>query len=256
MATEKFDASAWFIRLRPDPGAALRFYCFPYAGGSIPVFRNWLYEMPAAVELVIVQLPGRGTRILEKPYISTAEAVPDLVNALLAEVDRPYAFFGHSLGALLCFEAARAMQQLGKPLPRVVFASGRSAPHLPDPNLPIHGLPEPEFIRKIRDFEGTPQEILQNPDLLEIFLPVLRADFQMNETYRYQPGPKLDCDLAAFGGDRDQRVPFSHLQAWSELTNRNFLTRLFPGNHFFLHSAQESLLKTILPALILHSSVV
>lgn len=250
------DTSDWFVRLRPNPGASLRFYCFPYAGGSIPVFRSWLAEIPAVVEMIIVQLPGRGTRILEKPFVSAGDAVPQLVDALLEDVDRPYAFFGHSLGALLGFEAARVMQQLGKPLPRVLFASGRGAPQLPDPNAPIHRLPDQEFIQKLREFEGTPGEILENPDLLEIFLPVLRADFQMNETYRYRPGSQLDCDLMVFGGEQDHRVPLTHLQAWSDLTSRNFWLRLFPGNHFFLHSAQDSLLKTIIPALILHSSSV
>ncbi len=254
--TRKVDPSAWFVRLRPNPGAVLRFYCFPYAGGSIPVFRSWLAEMPATIEMIIVQLPGRGTRILEKPYLNAADAVPGLVEALLADVDRPYAFFGHSLGALLSFEAACRMQEIGKAAPRVVFASGRSAPQMPDPNAPIHQLPDHEFIQKLREFEGTPKEILENPDLLEIFLPVLRADFQMNETYCYQAGPKLECDLMVFGGDQDQRVPLTHLQAWSALTNREFSIKIFPGNHFFLHSAQESLLKTVLPALILHSSPV
>jgi medium-chain acyl-[acyl-carrier-protein] hydrolase len=252
--TRQPEPSTWFVRLRPNPDAALRFYCFPYAGGGIPVFRNWLSELPGTVELIIVQLPGRGTRILEKPYVTTEDAVPGLVEALLADVDRPYAFFGHSLGALLCFEAARELQQRWNVLPRVVFVSGRSAPQLPDPNEPIHQLPDQKFIQKLLEFEGTPKELLENRDLLEIFLPILRADFQMNETYRYLPGPKLDCDLMAFGGDQDRRVPLTHMHAWSALTNRGFFVKTFPGNHFFLHSAQESLLKTIIPALILHSS--
>jgi len=254
--TRNLDPSAWFVRLRPDPGAAMRLYCFPYAGGSIPVFRSWLSELPGTVEMIIVQLPGRGTRILEKPYGNAADAVPDLVEALLADVDRPYAFFGHSLGALLCFEAARTLQQLGKALPQVVFASGRSAPQMPDPNAPIHRLPDPAFIQKLLEFDGTPKEVLENPDLLEIFLPVLRADFQMNETYQYYPGPKLGCDLMVFGGDQDKRVPLTHLHAWSALTNCDFSLKIFAGNHFFLHSEQKLLLKTIIPALILHSSSV
>jgi medium-chain acyl-[acyl-carrier-protein] hydrolase len=251
--TRKMDSSTWFVRLRPNPGAAMRLYCFPYAGGSIPVFRSWLSELPGTVEMVIVQLPGRGTRILEKPYENSSEAVPELVDALMVDVDRPYAFFGHSLGALLCFEAARNLQQVGS-IPRIIFASGRSAPQLPDPNEPIHRLPDTEFIRKLLEFDGTPKEILENPDLLEIFLPVLRADFRMNETYQFQPGIKLDCDLTVYGGDQDKRVPLTHLHAWSVLTNRQFSVRIFPGNHFFLHSAQDSLLKTINPALILHST--
>jgi medium-chain acyl-[acyl-carrier-protein] hydrolase len=240
------DPALWLIRPKPNPLAHIRLYCFPYAGGGVPTFRNWINAFPPEYELTVVQLPGRGSFLREKPYTSMNVLIPDLLQVLGSDVNRPCVFFGHSLGALISFEVARAFIQIGIDQPMHLFVSGRSAPHLPDPNKPIYHLPDREFLDQIRQMNGTPQEILDNAELIQIFLPILRADFTLNETYVYQEASRLSCPVTAFGGDQDARVPLKCLDSWRNLTQGRFRSLILPGSHFFLHSKQEELVREIL----------
>jgi medium-chain acyl-[acyl-carrier-protein] hydrolase len=172
--------------------------------------------------------------------------VPNLLRVLEPDLNCSYAFFGHSLGALVSYEIARVFQDRGVRQPIHLFVSGRGAPQVPDPNPAIHHLPDSQFIDKIRQFNGTPQEILANEELMQIFLPILRADFTLNETYSYRPGKLLACPVTAFGGDRDGRVPDESLQAWKYLTTGRFQSLIYPGDHFFLHSEQEQIIRVII----------
>ncbi len=239
------DLSAWFIRPKPNPWARLRLYCFPYAGAGVSAFRNWITALPGEIELTIVQLPGRGSRLQEKPYLRMISLIPDLIQVLELDLDRPSAFFGHSLGAIVSYEAARALNSRSINQPIHLFVSGRSAPQIPDPNEPIYHLPDPAFLEKIRQFKGTPGEILENEELVQIFLPILRADFTLNETYLFKPGNKLVCPITVFGGKQDPRVPYDNLSAWGDLTQRGFRLQIFPGEHFFIHSEQGQILESV-----------
>jgi medium-chain acyl-[acyl-carrier-protein] hydrolase len=240
------DPSLWLIRPKPNPSARLRLVCFPYAGGGVPTFRQWITAFPSDYELTIVQLPGRGSFLREKPFVEMDLLIPDLVRVLEPDLNRPYAFFGHSLGALIAYEIVRILQNRGIHQLIHLFVSGRGAPHVPDSNPPIYHLPDSQFIDKIYQFNGTPQEILANQELMQIFLPILRADFTLNETYKYRPGKLLTCPVTAFGGDRDGRVPYESLQAWKSLTTGRFHSIICPGDHFFLHSEQEQLTRVII----------
>lgn len=239
------NSNAWFVQFRPNPQARLRLFCFPYAGGGPHVFRGWLDNLPPWIDLIVAQLPGHGTRILESNYRDVKDLVPDLVSAFLPELDRPYAVFGHSLGALLSFEVVRNLQNMGRPLPLHLFVSARMAPQLPDPYDPVYDLPENDFIAHLKKINGTPSQVLESKDLMEIFLPVLRADFQLNETYLYQHGPKLQCPVTVFGGVEDPRISKEDLHAWGELSGSEFNMTMFPGDHFFLHSLQDGLVQLI-----------
>ena len=243
--------SGWISRPRPNPQAKLRLLCFPYAGGGAAAFRAWSAALPAHFEVCAVQYPGRENRWQEPLCTSLDELLPALANGLQAEFDRPCAFFGYSLGALVAFELARLRAQQQQPGPVHLFVAAHAAPHLSYTDPPLHTLAQPEFIRKLTDFNGTPQEILHNAELMELVYPILRADFTMNETYLYRPGPPLTCRLSAFGGLSDQLVSRSELEAWREHTQRDFSLRMLPGDHFFMHSMQALLLRSMVQDLTL-----
>lgn len=209
-------------------------------------FRSWGAHLPPEVEVCPVELPGRGSRWQEQPLTELNTLVAALAPAILEVCGcRPFACFGHSLGGLISFELARHLsREYGHP-PAHLLISGCKAPHLPDREPPIHALPHPEFLAKIRSFNGTPAAVLDNHELMELLIPVLRADFALIETYTYQPEPPLVCPLTVFGGLADPKVDRSALEAWQVQTRSEFLLRLFSGDHFFLHTAQAELLPAL-----------
>ena len=232
--------SPWLVTPAPNPAAPLRLFCFPYAGGSTLIYRTWANSLPVTVEVCAVEIPGRGRRLREKAHENLLALVADACTALRPYMNKPFAFFGHSMGALISFELARQLRREGGPLPAHVFVSGRRAPQLPD-NPPTYNLPDPEFIAELRRLNGTPREVLEHPDLLQLMLPMLRADFSVCQTYRFTPEPPLKCGFSAYGGVDDVDIRREQLEAWSEHTSSAFAVHMFPGDHFFLHSAADSL---------------
>lgn len=234
----------WIVRPRPNPRAALRLFCFPYAGGAASVFHPWAAALPPSVEVCPVQYPGRGSRLAEAPFIAIRPLAQALLPAIRPLLDRPFAFFGHSMGALASFELARLLAEEGRS-PAQMFVSAHRAPQLPDPDDPLHALPEPELIEQLRKLNGTPPEVLDHAELLQLLLPILRADFAACETYAYLPGPTLTCPLTAFGGLRDPHVTREALSDWRAQTTGPFTVRMFPGDHFFLNGDRQLLLASI-----------
>jgi medium-chain acyl-[acyl-carrier-protein] hydrolase len=232
----------WLARPRPNPEAALRLFCFPYAGGGAATFHNWPRELPLSVELCSVHLPGRGARLMEAPFTEMRVLVESLAGGLLPHMDKPFAFFGHSLGAMIGFELARYLRRHHKTEPSCLFVSAAPAPQLREREKPIHNLPEPEFIRELGKLNGTPHEVLENEELMQLMLPTLRADFALSEKYSYRNEPPLDCPIAAYGGGRDHNVSREHLEAWREQSASTFSLNIIPGDHFFLHGSQTQLL--------------
>lgn len=165
--------------------------------------------------------------------------------ALLPYLDRPFAFFGHSMGALISFELARLLRREHKQHVTRLFLSGRGAPHLPEREPTTYNLPEPEFIQELQRLKGTPQAVLEQPELMALMSPVLRADFEICQTYEYVPEPPLECPITAFGGLQDEEVSHQQLDAWRAHTNTSFSLRMFPGDHFFLHASAPVLLRLI-----------
>jgi medium-chain acyl-[acyl-carrier-protein] hydrolase len=236
----------WILYSRPRKQAQLRLFCFPYAGGGASIFRNWAEMLPSTIEVCPVQLPGRENRLLETPFSSISSLIEPLALALVPRLDLPFAFFGHSMGALISFELARYLRGKGYPFAPVhLFVSAHRAPQLPDPDPPAYYLPEAAFLNELRRLNGTPEEILQNPELLRLLLPTLRADFALCETYKYVSDAPLSCPITTFGGLQDYEVSYEMLTAWRQQTSSTFTLRYFAGDHFFLHNEQTALLQAL-----------
>jgi medium-chain acyl-[acyl-carrier-protein] hydrolase len=232
---------SWIAFRKPNPQARLRLFCFPYAGTGASIFRTWSDGLPADVEVCPVQFPGRGTRLMESPFTQLSPLVQALAEALVPLLDKPFAFFGHSLGALVGFELARQLRRHSGVQPVGLFVSADRAPQIPPRDRPLHALPEGEFLNELRRLNGIPGKVLEDIELMQIMLPVLRADFAVYETYVYTTEPPLDCPISTFGGLQDHRVSRGDLEAWRDQTNASFSLQMLPGDHFFLNKAQPLL---------------
>lgn len=229
---------------RTSPAACLRLFCFPYAGGGASIFRSWQAEIGPFVRVHPIRLRGRESRIFEPPLGSVSEAAETIAAEIGPGMEGPYAFFGYSFGALLAFETARVLRRHGTGPDRLMVAALK-APHLPLGRKPIHALPDREFADEIRNFHGTPDAVLQNKELMSLVLPAIKADFTAYETYTYSAEAPLDCPIIAMGGAQDASVSPRELAAWGEQTSAGLATRLFPGGHFFIHTARQLLTWTI-----------
>jgi len=234
----------WVIRYRSNPRADLRLFCFSYAGGGASVFRSWGDALPQEVEVCAIQLPGRESRIGEPAYRRVAALVAPLGEAIEAYLDRPFAFFGHSMGALVAFELTRHLRRTSRPQPVRLMLAAYRAPQLPNPNIKIYHLPD-EVLKVILRSEGIPQRVLQNEELMQAMLPTLRADFELCDTYEYTLEAPLTCPLSIFGGLEDVRISTCDLEGWRIHTDTTCSFTQLPGSHFFVHSCQDLLLAAI-----------
>jgi surfactin synthase thioesterase subunit len=210
------------------------------------MYQNWPEELRPEIEICPVQLAGREDRCLEEPYSRMGPLVEALAEALQPYLNIPFAFVGHSLGAVVCFEMVRQLRRQGLPLPAHLFVSGAAAPQLANAFPQIHRLPAEDFLDELKRLNGTPDEVLQNAELMDVLLPALRADFELFETYIHAFEYPLPCPITASGGQRDVRVSHGDLAAWRLHTTSTFRVRLFPGNHFFIRTARKPLLRTML----------
>lgn len=237
-------SNKWVLFPRPNPAAALRLFCFHYAGGSAQVFQDWSGGLPPSVEIVTIQLPGRGRRLGEPHFTRLAPLSRIVAQELLPYLDKPFVFFGHSMGALICFETARSLRRENRRQPAHLFVSATEAPHRRSPDELLSGLPQSELVKRLREFNGTPMEVLQNDELLELMLPTIRADFELCDTYEYHPEPPLECPMTIYGGLEDHEVEAERLAAWSEMTVGACEVRMFTGGHFYLNGPQSVFLQT------------
>jgi medium-chain acyl-[acyl-carrier-protein] hydrolase len=234
--------NSWIICPQPNPQANLRLFCLPYAGGSAAVFRTWPNSLPSNVEVCAVEYPGRGRQIKSAPLARLESLVEAIASVLLPYLDKPFAFFGYSMGGLVSFELTHLLRRYSL-APFHLFISARRAPQLPLIKPLLHILSDPDLLNELRNLNGTPKAVLENPELMEMFLPVLRADFAVLETYIYTQKQPLECPITVFGGLQDQEVSHEALQAWREQTIGAFSLHEFNGDHFFIHSHQELLFK-------------
>jgi medium-chain acyl-[acyl-carrier-protein] hydrolase len=234
---------AWSRERQQAPGQ--RLFCFPYAGGGASAFRLWRPDLSDVAEVCPVQLPGREARLAEPPVSDACELVARLADGLGPFLDRPFAFFGHSMGALVAFELARELRRRRQRGPSHLFASGFRAPNRPNPNRPLHALPMADFLRELRAYDGTPHEVLDNALLMELMEPALRADFALHETYRYREEAPLACPVTVLGGRDDVKVSLEDLAGWQRMTTGGHELRLLPGGHFYVHTARSQVLALV-----------
>jgi len=238
--------SEWLFAYSSARPSRLRLICFPPAGMGPVVFKNWAAELPPGVSLCAVHLPGRTARFREPAMTSVPELVDAITRAIAQLPELPFAFFGHSMGAILAEEVTRRLMELSLPIPRHLIVSGRRPPSLPDPNPPIGGLSDAAFVDEIgRRYDGIPREILANPDVLELLLPSLRADIVALEKFQPGPQPPLPIPVSAFGGDSDPMTPPADLKAWEKETQAAFELRIFPGGHFYLDAQRKAVISEI-----------
>jgi medium-chain acyl-[acyl-carrier-protein] hydrolase len=234
---------AWIKCRVPRPDARLRLFCIAHAGGGASAFRMWADDLPATVEVCAVQLPGREERVMEEAFhdaVMAAEAVADVIGG---DLDRPWALFGHSMGALVGFELLRVLRLRGARGPEHFFASGHRGPHLPIDYAPFHELPDDAFVAEMNlRYDSVPAAARESAELMELLLPGLRADIAVCDTYAFGEAEPLACAITAYGGEDDEQVPRAHLEAWSRHTGAIFDVQTFPGGHFYLRSAQRDLL--------------
>lgn len=235
----------WLVVSRPLPQAPMRLFCLPYAGGGTAVYNTWHRYLPDTVELVSVRLPGRESRLMERPFTQLDALLPELGAALAEVSDKPFALFGHSMGAMIAFELTRWLRREKRPLPAKLLVSGFRAPHLPPNRPPIHHLPNAEFIAEMKLLGGTPQEVLAHTELLDLLLPLLRADFTLVERYVWEEERPLTLPITAFGTPNDPIATPAQLAAWQQHTSGAFATHLFSGDHFYLRKQTANLLAAV-----------
>lgn len=227
----------WWVRWSEPQtqGITLRLVALPYAGGGATVYRSWVTALSPGIELIAMQLPGRETRISEQPLTTWSMLTATLGPHVLSLTDKPLVLFGHSAGALVAFEHARWLQDKGV-LVRALLISGCRAPHLPDRHAPLSCVSDEDLRHELEHLKGTPKEVLNNRELVDLMLPVLRADCILYDTFSYKPSPALDCPIIAFGGNNDPLVSTSEIEAWNVHTSAWFTAHHLSGGHFFLYS--------------------
>jgi medium-chain acyl-[acyl-carrier-protein] hydrolase len=214
------------------PGSSQRLICLPHAGAGAAAYAGWARLLPPEIELVAVQLPGRQNRIAEEPFTEVAPLVNVLTHALRPVLDAPFAFFGHSCGAALAYELARALRSRSRRGPDRLYLSAHPAPDATGIRE-LHDLSEDEFRAEMVGLGGIDSEILADEYVMASLLPILRADFALWERHRPAPGPRLDCPITVLAGDSDPRTPRDTVAGWRRCTSADCDVRFYPGGHFY-----------------------
>jgi medium-chain acyl-[acyl-carrier-protein] hydrolase len=237
----------WLVNYKPATRPRLRLFCFHHAGGGAHAYGNWADGLPPACELFAIQSPGRGARMFETPFEALQPLIRALTPAILPYLNQPFAFFGHSMGALVSFELARHLRSEYGIRPLHLFVSGSSAPSKRQLEYPLSTLPDDELKQELARLDEQPKEALENEELMRMMLPAIRADFKLCEQYLYTVEPPLACPITAYGGLGDESVTAERLEAWREETCASFTRSMFPGGHFFLQDdwARSLLIQSI-----------
>ena len=238
-------AAPWLVNIGHQPRAAMRLFCIPYAGGSSSAFSAWRPLLPASIDLWAVELPGRGSRWEEAPCGSIEEIRDKLGPILLEHIDRPFALFGHSMGALLAFELGLWLRARNARPPSRLILSGCNPPHYRDNGPPESSLSDKEILDRIASLDGTPREILNSPDMLALVLPALRADFGACDRYIAAPSKPFDSPISVFIGRSDRGIVRHHLGEWQRYTSLAVDVRMFAGGHFFIKESEAHVLNAV-----------
>jgi surfactin synthase thioesterase subunit len=236
-------AKAWFPYWKPQPQARLRLFCFPFAGGSASALHRWATLGPS-VEVIAVQYPGRESRFHDPPFKRISELVDTLGPVMLPLMDRPFAFFGYSLGSAISIMLAYWLRRAGAPAPRGMMMAAGMSPRLLTPRG-THALSDEALIAELRNYGAAPPQVLAHRELMDLLLPMIRADFEMLDTLVHPDEPPLAVPMAVWGGKEDSRIPEESLAAWREYTTQDFSLEMLPGGHFFIFSAADPLREAV-----------
>ena len=236
----------WIVCPGKKDRAAKRLFCFPFAGRGASAYRTWIEAAGPDLELCLIQYPGRENRLRERPFTRLDALVSALADGIADSLDRPFAFYGHSLGGKIAFETLRELRRRGVRLPSALFVGASQGPRL-SPKFPLlNALPENDFVEAIQNRYGAlPRQILEDPELRALLLPAVRADVELLETYVYLEEPPLECDILAFGGNADHAIDRHELEAWQQETRGRFALQILDADHFFLQPARRQLLDAI-----------
>jgi surfactin synthase thioesterase subunit len=231
--------NTWFPFWRPNPEARLRLFCFPFAGGTASQLHRWA-ELGPSVEVLTAQYPGHETRWNEPPY----RRIPALIEALGPVVralgERPFALLGYSLGTYVCLELARWLERMSGPAPVGLLLAAGTPPQRTRTRS-LHTLPDADFIAELDHYGGTPPQVLAHQELMQMLMPVLRADFEMAGEYSASAEPPLSVRMAVWGGAEDTHPSPEELEGWRDFTTGSFVRHVVPGGHFFLNSPRGEL---------------
>jgi medium-chain acyl-[acyl-carrier-protein] hydrolase len=223
----------------------LRLYCFSYAGGSAGVYKSWINNIHG-INVYPVQLPGREQRTGESLLKSVNEIIDSIINSIYPFIEETsFAFFGHSMGALIAFELTRELMKRNLNLPVHLFVSGANAPHLPSRSPIMYNLPDKEFIQELKNYNGTVPEIFENEEFIDFLMPLLRADFSVVDLYEYKDGLHFTVPITALGGTKDPYVNEEELSAWKRYTTGPFSQIMYEGDHFFISTKEMLITKKI-----------
>jgi surfactin synthase thioesterase subunit len=239
----------WFPVLAPAPAAEVRLFCFPHAGGAALFFRPWAELLGAKVEVRGLELPGRGRRFVDRKLLHHVDAVVDAATSAIGPLlDRPFAFFGHSLGARIAFETTRRLETLGS-RPDALFVSAMRAPSIPVEEPPFDGRTDAEIVGWLLELGGVPKAVLENKELLELVLPALRADLRVVDSFRPVSEQRVQVPIHAFAGETDVRYPPAKVEPWRAHTTSAFELSTYPGGHFYLNDSFDDVLRRVTLAL-------
>lgn len=241
------DAGAWLRRSGPRGDAGVTLVCFPHAGGAASYYLPLLRPLSPGLDVLVAEYPGRGDRWAERLVPTITELADRLADVLRAAGYQRVALFGHSMGALIAYEVALRMSRDGGP-PEHLFVSGRRAPGRYRTGG-IHELGDAALTAELRALGGTHDAVLNHPALVRMIMPAVRNDIHAAETYRHDPGHRLNCPVTALTGDRDPHASRSDSLAWRRLTTGRFDLRMFSGGHFYLASHHRAVAAVITGAL-------
>lgn len=244
----------WIVVDERKPEARYRLFCFPYAGGASSIYNKWNKYLPSDIELFSIELPGRGRRLSEPPIRHMSLLICSMMRDLLPYLkEKPFIFFGYSMGSLISYELTKALLNSEGIHPEILFAAAHRAPHINRISNQVYKQSDEELIKKLKELNGTPEIILNTPELLELILPVMRADLELCDYEYNNDHIPLNLPITAFAGDSDKNVPVDFIRAWEEHTTEQFGFQVLKGDHFFIREQEEKIVQTIIKQTIGHN---
>ena len=235
----------WYLEYKKNPYALIRLFCFHHSGGGASSYYPWIDQLSHNIEMIAVQLPGRENRFSEPLNNSVEDIVAQLSKKFSVYTDKPFFTFGHSLGALISFEFIKAVHQSFSVYPHHMIISATKAPHLPFRMEHLSQLNDKTLKEQLRIYNGIDERILNNNEILDLFLPIIKSDFSIYETYNFSESKPFPCDILALSGMEDKTVTTEDILGWEKYTEGKFEHLSFPGEHFFVRDNQKRILEII-----------